>query len=531
MSSMYQNSKKKFFTIRVTAAGFTDQIMQFVLFYKLGKFLQLNYLHQKLKRPRTHAQSWKQNEDIWEYLKFDELFTNQKNNFNDIKIVPTQIPQEAILSIENLKSFREEIHNYCRQFSVPTALEFSLPQNNERSRKRFRSNLTNLIKNNLSYFQVELDDLLPQLIGSSSIPACFTKNKNQLKVLIHIRRGDIGTILSPSSNQFLVTKPETNMQMNKIVRNVLTPESNILKYYIFMKELNQIYGQENICFLVFSDGFSHTYRKLQNILGLNNNEGKWIQYACDYQEDILKKILHFKNSLYFVGEQFNYLISLIESTMIADLIVAGENQRMTSKFLSFFGNQNKQQILVNLYQEKIPAKAFKPFLNQKNCDVIPINSNSMKLESLLQRIYQRFNFLNKENTFENSMANLILKMSLTAFKQGYLKQALDIAYQGIELFPNNKHFYYHIHNILAKQGKQKEAESAKQKAINLEDNLEEDLHAQYINFESNGIQYNSLPELRENLSKIDCKVQNIKNNKLPSSHAQLENIYRELKDK
>jgi hypothetical protein len=102
--------KNIYFTIELEKAGFTDQLIQFIVFYNLGTSLNLKFSHTKLQSPRSFVttKSKEQNssvrqekdrfEDVYDFLGLNNFFTDISHKIpgsDDVKTVDLEMENDS----------------------------------------------------------------------------------------------------------------------------------------------------------------------------------------------------------------------------------------------------------------------------------------------------------------------------------------------------------------------------------------------------------------------------------------------------
>lgn len=143
-----------YFSIYPTGAGFTDQLLQFSAFYRLGLSLGYTYKHVRFHSPRSaslasevagsqsfvHAQNGFVGakcgrvavDEIYEFLGFNDYFAASSkssisvSNMVDIVLSDELLMKEGINNFDKLKIFVEASILSCRRMSDGIVVNFRL---------------------------------------------------------------------------------------------------------------------------------------------------------------------------------------------------------------------------------------------------------------------------------------------------------------------------------------------------------------------------------------------------------------------
>ncbi len=365
-----------YFTIIPTNSGFTDQMMQFNAFYKLGRALQFQYLHTTFCSSRSMSnhkhKAWyekivsinKPPMDVYEFLGFNLIFTEisvSRSNNENLQIIDLPIGRQDFLQKKNFSI--HEIKNYINchlaEFDIRSSqilIRFSL----DAGRKFF----------------THIHTQIPELPDGLNLKTGFIKTKNysliptnrnskRLRMMVHIRQGDTAVVNTPWHTFVPVDKRRAGwLREHHDLKEIesanidIDPFFTIDEYYQFIVKFLSYFDHSSISFRLFSDGFERAFDILiENISNLALSADKEILLSNiiknynQSQFDPFKKLSCCKT---FVGESDRNLKLLIQETLKADIIIIGYQQRMLPKFLANY-RLNDMPMVIVLHKGKEPS--------------------------------------------------------------------------------------------------------------------------------------------------------------------------------
>ncbi len=390
-----------YFTILPSKAGFTDQLYQFSVFYKLGLSLGYVYLHSKYVSDREGS------EDIYDFLGFNEHFqqhtltpkdrlyhlmgTNncqgqekmgrfgavkgvlkrakfwavRKLFFDEFNFVDVGLDETA-LHIQNLEPI-EHFQNLVRNIASRNFTGDPKRKNVVRfylvTGRYFFLKLAPLVCQKIPYFQDGLDlrSTYFKHVRNELTNSIFDEDK--IKLEMHIRLGDTALMETPwhsfvplwsgRSLRPLIEYPDKS---NKIFAHTM----DVTDYWRFLKKFTSYFEPDDVSMAVFSDGYERAFKELFRMLDDLSLDDKQIQAlkesSLTYEQEKFSVFDEIRNCVCVVGENNKALKDLVNASLVADVIVMGCNQNMISKLLVAYGNANpdRTSIIIMLYRDKLP---------------------------------------------------------------------------------------------------------------------------------------------------------------------------------
>ncbi|MGH7885233.1 MAG: hypothetical protein ACRENO_06010 [Thermodesulfobacteriota bacterium] len=412
------NQDNIYFTIVTAKSGFTDKLNQFNAFYRLGCNMGFNYYHtdfisfrssnsvlnekptiiskihrtvQMIIRLIKYYLLNKYYFEIFNFIGFNDYLKSKNRRINpksfkkiDIVLDDKLILEEMIESVDDFKNYINRIlSNYKQQRKM---IIFRVEKGGRK-----------LIKPILLHIPAYPDQL--------GLRAHFFKirqkhkrnsnfNKNKIKVLVHIRKGDTAFIKTPWNTYiqmikdfFIETKNITDLTDNNYV--------NICDFKFFIEKIISLHSEDKFSTLIFSDGFERAF----SIIYLNMEKLNFTKHQINqimktekfYNKKQFEVFENIRGTKLIVGETDRKLKNLIFSVLEADIVVIGTKQGMIKIFLENYFDITNMPIVVVLFRGNHPQT---PSLNneiisRKFIFVDVDNSNDDK-------VFSRLNLLLKE---------------------------------------------------------------------------------------------------------------------------------------
>jgi hypothetical protein len=384
------DGKLVYFSIIPTAAGFTDQLMQFSTFYKLGLVLGYKYFHKDFSSARSNFLRTSLLDrvsgriidytprsiktflahfgvesafDVYDFLGINPYFNsmNLTPKANNLKIIDIDLNDDFLIRAN--MSCVEDVKN-----SILEYVECQAPiDKTSTPLVRFkvsgkRKKLFSWINSNIPNSRDLLDLRSIYLNRRAILPWKSQFPEERTKILVHIRQGDIGVIETPWGTYIPadVRRPDWLNEYKNF--DDINPSENIFRvadYFKFLKELSLYFDKDSYSLLSFSDGYERTFEILEsNLDKLRIDSEAKIRELKNHRKshnkrcfEILSKLEH---SEYFVGESSKNLRHLIHSALNADVIITSSQQRMLLKLVSLYCDDIKPLVIV-LYRGKRPS--------------------------------------------------------------------------------------------------------------------------------------------------------------------------------
>ncbi|MDJ0519017.1 MAG: tetratricopeptide repeat protein [Trichodesmium sp. MO_231.B1] len=401
-----QANKTINFTIIPTPAGFTDQFLQFMMFYKLGLSLGWKYIH-------TDFTSNRSSKKIYNFLGFNQYWSvNLKDvdisNYSSIYLKFDDRNFSVLKAINSLN----ELQKYCNNLLG----KYNYSQNNiiaifrlgivSKARGKILSLINSEIPNyqdNLNLRKIYFEYYENKMIVD--VNNFFEPQK--FKLLIHIRAGDTAYIKTSwgtfiKSMQRLRIEQRTSGKklndMNLFVNEVDSPDVD--DYYQFAKRFISYLGKQNISTCVFSDGYERGFDFLKkNIQEMQLTAAETLeifQLSNSYESEQFSRFNNLENCTCIIGESDEKLFDLIRSCMMANIFIIGSVQRMIPKFLSNYSDLKHPPVIFILYKNANLSLIMKThfedlLLDSRKVTVIPVDVDNYQINDLVSIAIDKIN--------------------------------------------------------------------------------------------------------------------------------------------
>jgi hypothetical protein len=374
MSNMDTYSMTTYFTIHTGNQGFTDQMMQFSPFYKLGLGLGYQYIFTPFisDRSKPLQKNNSHQADIYDFLGFNQHFAGSKLKLESKEVESIEVElSDRIIEKNNIFSY-DELKNYLNNYVITNRktgkatfvilrLERAPPLPGKGKRMFF-----SLINSKFPVFQDGLD--LRSIYFSARkvnpIPSLFKENKYQ--ILLHIRQGDTSFIETPWNTfipvdrrraDFLTEQLDFDEIKSSFSNNAVDSLFQPKEYYLFLTKLLSKVEKHKFSTLCFSDGYQRAFNIINsNISRLKLSPEKKValnEIKDQYDEKQFSIFDTLKDNKCIIGETEQSLHELINSALSADIIIVAAQQRMLPKLTANFCNGNSPIVIV-LYRKNIP---------------------------------------------------------------------------------------------------------------------------------------------------------------------------------
>ncbi|NEP82035.1 MAG: tetratricopeptide repeat protein [Okeania sp. SIO3B3] len=400
-----QSSKTINFTIIPTRAGFTDQLLQFMMFYKLGMSLGYEYIH-------TDFNSNRSSQNVYDFLGFNRYWSvNTKDiDISNYSWIYLKFNDDNFADLKSMKSL-DELQQYCqnlldrRNFSNDTLVIFMLDKGT-----RARGEILSLINSEIHSYQ---DNLNFRKIYFENDRHQVKIQKNfdaqKIKLLVHIRAGDVAHIKTTwgsfikSINSLRDEEKKSGKRLNDLNFFVDTVEAlSVEDYYQFAKSLICYLGEENISTCIFSDGYKRSFDFIKrNIkkMKLTATEAQEIfKLSNSYESNQFSKFNSLENCACIIGENDEKLFNLIHSCMMADIFIIGSEQRMIPKILSNYSDLKRPPVIFILYKNRSLSSIMKThfqdlLLDYRQVTLIPVNVYNYQINDLVSKVIDKINII------------------------------------------------------------------------------------------------------------------------------------------
>jgi len=410
-----------YFTILPSKAGFTDQLYQFSVFYKLGLSLGYAYLHGKYISDREGS------EDIYEFLGFNEHFrqrtltrkdrlyrfmgtnsclgqenlgrfgavrrllknakfwTVKKLFFDDFNFVDVGLDDQP-LYIENLEPiahFQSLVRDVVSRKLATDPRRKNVVRFHLVTGRYFFLKLAPLVCQDIPYFQDDLDLRSTYLAHARKELTTSVFEQDKTKLEMHIRLGDTALIETPwhSFVPLWSGRPISPLREYPDKSDkVFTHTMDVNDYWRFLKKFTSYFEPGDVSIAVFSDGYERAFKDLFRMLDdLNLDDTKvhaLKESSLTYEQEKFSVFDELGNCVCVVGENSEALKKLVRASLVADVIVMGCNQNMISKLLVTYGDASieKPSIIIMLYRDRLPDYQI---IMGKKAAIYPVDVNNL----------------------------------------------------------------------------------------------------------------------------------------------------------
>ena len=406
LKSKTQKKQAKYFTVITGNGGVADQILQFGSLYKLGRSLGYEYTHSRLTNNRSSKTIY-QFLGINNYflprslvlLKLKSLFRLQKPKFINFEFNKNIATKNKI---ENLK----DLQNYIKQH-VCKVLNDS---DNRVFIIRFKcvgyaEKIYSMINLEIPELPNDFDllDIYKKARQKEPIQSRFPNKK--IKLLIHIRQGDTSIIETPWQTYIPVLGIHQRIKLKKTIEydKLIEAEKDLkhvdpLDYFFFVQKLISYFEEDIFSMAIFSDGYERAFELIsKNSKNLNFSLGQIQELENtkkSYNKEKFKLFSSLKDTAVFIGERDKSLHDLIHSSLYADIIIIGNQQKMIPKLIANYYDLENPPIMIVLYKTtKLPNDdnyanhwAETIGLSSKKAKVIPVKLDDYNMEYVVSNV-------------------------------------------------------------------------------------------------------------------------------------------------
>lgn len=390
-----------YFTILPSKAGFTDQLYQFSVFYKLGLALGYEYRHSEFVCDREGTQG------IYEFLGFNRHFHKQRLTNKDAlyrrMVTGNRLKVEYPHRILSIRVFFRKLRYrligmlFFREFNfIDIGLDDSpLERDNGDPVEYFRTLVSEMLARHRSsnprrrnvvrfyletgryfflklapcvaqqtpYFPDGLDLRSSYLVGAGHRAIRLPFSGGGIKLEMHVRMGDTALMETPWrtfvplwSGRPISPLREYPDKNDSIFGHTM----DVSDYWAFLQRFLKHFGPDDLSIAVFSDGYKAGFRELfSKVDDLKLDDRKLAalkESASTYDREKFSVFENVPHCVCVVGEIEDGLMQLVDATLVADVIVMGCNQNMISKLLATYGDAapEKPSIIIMLYRGALP---------------------------------------------------------------------------------------------------------------------------------------------------------------------------------
>lgn len=415
--------KKTYFTIEPTIAGFTDQLVQFNAFYKLGLSLGFEYVHTPFSSERSNAsyllvgdvpkeistgnrigrwlsRALKWNgpvtDDVFDFLGINRYFAARRPPISSgggtFQTRTIGLSDNYLLewNIDSFESLAAHVDDLARQgASDPEAEPNSAILINFRLEGP-RRNCFSLIQDKFPKFQDGLN--LPEIYAESRARAPIKSlyRKDCLKILLHIRQGDTGVVETPWKTSLPVwSLREDQLKEYESFDRIESAQLlfEVPEYKAFLDEFLKRLERSPRSILVFSDGANRSLRIVERNLGKLGWSPEQIQSfrasKADYDQRQFSCFSGQGDVRLVVGEEPLKLRQLINSAIESDIVIVSNQLRMIPKLVANYCDEKTPKVIV-LYKKSAPVNS--DIVGNDGNRFIYVDIENPDFESLIRRI-------------------------------------------------------------------------------------------------------------------------------------------------
>ena len=348
------------FTIEPTYSGFSDQLMQFNAFYKLGLHLGYRYRHTPFVSERSAGRDISlagAATDIHDFIGINRYFS-APGEPGETLTIDLSDQRLAEWQVDSLDALAERIDAIVKAAPGASLVRFQLDGE--------RKNLFGLIQEAIPEFQDGLD--LPGIYADARTrsPCASMHRKGALKLLVHVRQGDTSVLQTPWGSVMPIWGARAD-RFHEYPSFADIPSARLQfqvpEYRRFLDALLDRLGRPDASILLFSDGSARAFTQVENNLAKLAWSSEQIQqfresranydtrqFACFAEPGDVQ--LH-------VGEDPATLPQLVDVALGSDIVIASSQQRMIPKLVANLGRKDSPKVIV-LYKQERPD----------NCDIV-----------------------------------------------------------------------------------------------------------------------------------------------------------------
>jgi len=415
--------KKTHFTIEPTIAGFTDQLVQFNAFYKLGLSLGYHYIHTPFSSERSNASyllvgeapkeistgdaiaKWLRKAlsryrpvvpDVFDFLGINQALERRSRpnlaECGNLRPLTISLSDNYLLErkIHTFESLVAHVDSLAEQAAgdgeaIPadaTLINFRLDGP--------RLTCFSLIQARFPKFQDGLN--LQEIYSEARLrePVKSLYRRHGAKILIHIRQGDTGVVETPWKTHMPVwSLRKDQLKEYESFDQIESAELlfEVSEYKTFLDELLSRLERSSRSVLVFSDGANRGLRIVErNMAKLGWPPEKIERFKksrADYDRRQFRCFSGNPDVRLVVGEEPAKLRQLINSAIESDIIIVSNQLRMLPKLVANFCNEDAPKVIV-LYKQNVPRNS--DIIDNDESRFIYVDIGNPDYDSLIRRL-------------------------------------------------------------------------------------------------------------------------------------------------
>lgn len=359
--------KNVYFTIELEKAGFTDQLIQFIVFHNLGTSLNFIFSHTKLQssrsfvknksddQNRSEGQEKDQYEDVYDFLGLNKFFTGISHKIlgsDDVKRVDLEMENDSYFFNRGIAQ-KKHLVTYLK---LKLLTEITSPGDYVLVRFRLKghSSFFKMFNSSKEYYSFQHDLRSVYNHARELKPQTITYKKKSRPFFVHIRQGDTGVIKTPWDTYVFVWGIKNNAYKEISSFRDIQDDSIIRtdEYYSFIKDFLHCFDDHFFSVRIFSDGFQRTFQKAyqnQEALGWTDTQiSRLKNHELTYDQNSFEKFSRLDGVKTCIGEKNTKLYELIHSLLHAEVVIIGTQQRMIPKLLSVYCNPSNMPLVIVL---------------------------------------------------------------------------------------------------------------------------------------------------------------------------------------
>jgi len=325
----------RIFTISISDhVGFTDQLMQLALFYRIGTAAGLSFRLIPFGSSRSPHGFW----DVFDLRKVFDVASERERNMpvQAIELSPERLQREKVSTGADLvKLVQLQLGDKGKR------IQFSLRQAN-------RALLVKLLALNETTFKDDLEARLQAVFASREDRSA----SGALRMVSHIRCGDAADIAVLPNIAYIAWG--SRMSMAPEVR-----QNPFIGARITVEAVRQALAPRQVDCAFYTDGYERTKELLISqenaVRAFTPGEAALISVAIAVHDRVAQAMMTGDGITFSSGETLESLVKLLHAVQQADLITITGNQRMLPKFLAVLGARNVRPAVLLL--EKSSAQA------------------------------------------------------------------------------------------------------------------------------------------------------------------------------
>lgn len=335
------------FTVAVSSAGFTDQLVELDFFGRLGRAAGMDYAYSPIHEKRTSAAHRRQ-ADLLQRL--GEFFRSPPPNIHDTLGVNQHLKQHSkpsknirwtevllsdeIVEKEKLLTGHDLVHKVLQMRPTRSDPREGILLRLAGGKKFFR--LANELE---SESVVSFPAGMEQSQQSWHRQGWFVEGNT----LLHFRAGDLA-VLQTDDGQFVPLRRRSSGRMQRFA-DARSADSQWIDDEVFIETSRQIIKGSSAPLIVCSDGFERSTRLLADVKQL--------------EPDLDARLVRFFQTLSpgikcSIGEEYSCLLELINGLMSCSRVITKDCGVLVLKFLSLFRPDNLPEIHL-LHRGDVPT--------------------------------------------------------------------------------------------------------------------------------------------------------------------------------